>query len=77
MSTAAQITTSALSTEDKEQQWKEHAKNQKESELSRVAYCRKHQLNYEQFGYWLRKWRQHPTSHQPAVLLPPYYFPFT
>ena len=43
---------------NKEQFWKKHAKSQRESGLSRVAYCRKHQLNYEQFGYWEQKWRQ-------------------
>lgn len=46
-------------TEDmKEQIWVAHIKAQKESGLSRVAYCRKHQLNYHQFGYWERKHRE-------------------
>lgn len=46
---------------DQEQFWKEHAKNQRESGKSRVAYCRKHQLNYNQFGYWEQKWRHQAT----------------
>ena len=41
----------------KEQVWMEHVTHQKESGLSRVEYCRKHQLNYHQFGYWERKYR--------------------
>ena len=45
----------------KEQLWREHARRQKESSLSRVAYCREHQLSYAQFGYWERKWRQETT----------------
>jgi hypothetical protein len=35
--------------------WKEHTVKQKESGLSRAAYCRKHQLNYDHFNYWFRK----------------------
>jgi hypothetical protein len=46
----------------KEQLWKEHARRQKESGLSRIAYCRKHQLSYTKFGYWERKWRQETTG---------------
>lgn len=45
-------------TTEKEQFWKSHAKLQRESGLSRIAYCRKHQLSYDQFGYWKHKWRQ-------------------
>lgn len=41
----------------KEHIWTEHVTHQKESGLSRVEYCRKHQLNYHQFGYWERKYR--------------------
>jgi hypothetical protein len=38
-----------------EQFWREHAAKQKESGVSKSAYCRKHQLNYDRFYYWLRK----------------------
>lgn len=38
-----------------EQFWKEHASKQRESGLSVSGYCRKHQLNYDRFYYWLRK----------------------
>lgn len=46
----------------KEQIWKEHVTHQKESGLSRVEYCRNHQLNYHQFGYWERKYREEVAS---------------
>jgi hypothetical protein len=46
----------------KERAWKERAKHQKESGLSRMEYCRKHQLSYTQFGYWERKWREEAVS---------------
>jgi hypothetical protein len=46
----------------KEQIWREHVTHQKESGLSRVEYCRKYQLNYHQFGYWERKYREEVTS---------------
>jgi hypothetical protein len=61
MNITAQIATTDGTTIEKEQLWKEHAKHQRESGLSRVAYCRKHQLNYDQFGYWEQKWRQQQT----------------
>ncbi len=51
----------------KEQRWMEHVTRQKESGLSRVAYCRKHQLNYHQFGYWERKYREEVA---PSKLVP-------
>ncbi len=70
MSASAQITAIELPTTDKERIWKEHAQRQKESGLSRAAYCREHQLSYDQFGYWLQKWRQQTTSSQPVKLLP-------
>jgi len=38
-----------------EQFWKEHASKQRESGLTVSGYCRKHQLNYDRFYYWLRK----------------------
>jgi hypothetical protein len=50
---------------EKKQFWKEHAALQIESGLSRKAYCYKHQLNYDQFYYWLRK-----EKHTAPRLLP-------
>ena len=51
----------------KEQIWMEHVTHQKDSGLSRVEYCRKHQLNYHQFGYWERKYR---VEVAPSTLVP-------
>lgn len=51
----------------KEQIWTNHITHQKESGLSRVEYCRKHQLNYHQFGYWERKYR---VEVAPSKLVP-------
>ncbi len=48
-----------------EQFWKEHIAMQKVSGLSRTAYCRQHQLNYDRFYYWLKK------EDRPARLLVP------
>jgi hypothetical protein len=39
----------------KEQFWIEHVALQKESSLSIAAYCRKHELNCDQFYHWRRK----------------------
>jgi hypothetical protein len=54
---------------EKEQFWRLHAKQQRESGLSRIAYCRKHQLSYEQLGYWEYKWRQMKVSNLLPVHL--------
>ena len=62
MNAAPQVLLADEATPTKEQIWKVHVKCQKESGLSRIAYCRKHQLSYEQFGYWERKYRQKATS---------------
>ena len=58
MNTPSEISSSNTVTTDKEQFWKEHAKYHLGSGLSIIAYCRKHQLNYDQFCYWRQKWRQ-------------------
>jgi hypothetical protein len=53
---------------EQEQFWQEQSKRQKASGLTRLAYCRKHALNYDQFGYWERKWRK--KMEPSAKLLP-------
>lgn len=58
MNTVREITITRELVTEKEQIWQEHIKVQKESGLSRKAYCVKHHLNYDQFGYWVNKWRQ-------------------
>jgi hypothetical protein len=35
--------------------WAEHIASHQRSELSGKAYCAKHNLNYDQFGYYKRK----------------------
>ena len=42
--------------------WQNHFKQQKESGLSRVEYCKQHQLSYVRFGYWLGKLQEQPSS---------------
>lgn len=58
MHTVSQITITGKAATEKERLWKEHAKLQRQSGLSRKVYCLKYQLNYAQFGYWESKWRQ-------------------
>jgi hypothetical protein len=55
-------------TVEKEQFWKEHTRIQKESGLSKIAYCRQHELNYARFCYWLRKWKSTPPKLVPIKL---------
>ena len=69
--------TSSISSQEPSQQtenedfWKRHLELQKSSGLSRVKYCRKHNLNYDRFGYWLGKWSRQSTSSLIKVKLKP------
>jgi hypothetical protein len=38
-----------------ESYWQEIIKSQEESGMTRVDYCRSHQVNYNRLGYWYRK----------------------
>ena len=35
--------------------WRQHHTSQQLSGLTRSDYCRQHGLNYDRFGYWLKK----------------------
>jgi hypothetical protein len=35
--------------------WQQHIQHWKNSQLSQIAYCREHKLNFHRFNYWLRK----------------------
>ena len=54
-----------------DQLFKEHAVKQKDSGLSRLAYCRKHQLNYDHFNYWFRKDKKEVRQLVPVKLRQP------
>jgi hypothetical protein len=45
-----------MTTEIKDQKyWQQHSEKLKASRLSRSKYCRENNLDYDRFGYWLRK----------------------
>ncbi len=54
-----------------EQFFKEHATKQKDSGLSRLSYCQKHQLNYDHFNYWFRKEKKGMQRLAPVKLRQP------
>jgi hypothetical protein len=56
--------------------WEAHAQALKSSGLSRKAYCRQHNVNYDRFGYWLPKISVQPSS-LVAVKLKPVSIPST
>lgn len=58
MNVVPPIQTLDEASKEQERFWQEQSKRQKASGLSRIAYCRKHELNYDQFGYWERKQRK-------------------
>ena len=57
--------------ETQEQFFKEHIAKQKDSGLSRLAYCRNHLLNYDHFNYWFRKDKKEVQQLVPIKLSQP------
>lgn len=52
---------------ERESYWKEQVSLKQNSGLTAAAYCRLNKLNWDQFGYWERKFRKEPS---PAELIP-------
>ena len=50
-------TAGAKTTEDIEtiDFWKQHLDSLKNSGLSRKQYCKQHSVNYDRFGYWIKR----------------------
>lgn len=42
---------------EKEAFWLRHKELQKSSGLPRTEYCRQNNISYDNFGYWVKKWR--------------------
>lgn len=49
--------------------WRQHYESQKSSGLSRTAYCRQYDLNYDRFGYWISKWNHSHSDKLVSVKL--------
>ena len=49
------MNTNTLTKEQKEQYWYQHIKDWEQSGKSKKAYCRQHNLVYDQFKWWYRK----------------------
>jgi len=47
--------------------WQQHVLHWKSSQLSQIAYCREHELNFHRFNYWLRKDEPVKSKKQPAT----------
>ena len=47
--------------------WQMHYESMKLSKLSRSAYCRQHELNYDRFCYWIRKQKPKTEDHKPLI----------
>ena len=35
--------------------WQQHVLQWKTTQLTQIAYCKEHELNFHRFNYWLRK----------------------
>jgi len=49
--------------------WVQHHESQQSSGLSRSDYCRQNGLNYDRFGYWLKKQKERVGGRLIAVKL--------
>jgi len=47
--------TNTLTKAQKEQYWYQHIKEWEQSGISKKAYCRQHNIVYDQFKWWYRK----------------------
>jgi len=65
---------------EKRRYWEQHIEGWRTSGLTRADYCRQHNLSYDRFIYWNRKFRKEPSPafielKSPAVpypkILPP------
>jgi hypothetical protein len=49
--------------------WQQHYELMRASRLSRSIYCRQHGLDYDRFGYWLKKQKHQDESNLIPVRL--------
>jgi hypothetical protein len=61
--------------EEKRRFWKQHIEGWKSSTQSQAGYCRQHELSYDQFIYWKRKFRRDSKSSFIELKLPPVTLP--
>ena len=48
--------------------WQHHIKQLKSSGLSSANYCRVNEINYDRFGYWVKKILSQPPAFIPVQL---------
>ena len=51
--------------------WQAHVDAFTVSGMSRAAYCRQHEVNYDQFGYWVKKFATQKSAPFTAVRIKP------
>ena len=51
--------------------WQNHVNACEDGELSKAAYCREQAINYHQFMYWVKRFRQKKTGLVPVALALP------
>lgn len=61
--------------EEKRRFWKQQIEGWYSSNQTRAAYCRQHDLSYDQFIYWKRKFRRDSKSSFIELKLPPVTLP--
>jgi len=61
--------------EEKRRFWKQHIEGWKSSNQTQAGYCRQHELSYDQFIYWKRKFRRDSKSGFIELKLPPVKLP--
>jgi transposase-like protein len=49
-----------------QQKWSAQIKDWQQSQLNQTAYCKKHEINLDQFSYWKRKLINKKEKSQPS-----------
>ena len=61
--------------EEKRRFWKQHIEGWRLSNQTQAGYCRQHELSYDQFIYWKRRFRKDFKSSFIELKLPPVKLP--
>ena len=61
------IAAQSATADDREQSWRSHREQWKQSGVSQATYCKRHQLIYHQFIYWNAKFKKAAQSSETST----------
>ena len=69
MSDKLAMTVQSATADDREQNWRRHREQWKQSGVSQATYCKQHQLTYHQFVYWNAKLKKNAQPSETSTPL--------